>query len=335
MDGHIIDCHAHFVPAELAKLGKRGGTLPGMVFTAPQCGQLFRGDRLDRDVDERTWDAARRVRDMDEHRVIKQVISPVPVMFAYDCPVDEALPLLRATNDGIAAVVAERPDRFDGFAGIPLQDVDAACVETRRAVRELGLAGIEIGTGSGTHDLDDPVFEPLWTLCEELDALVFIHPDERSPGFSRLRFARLIPSAGYPSETGLAAVKLLMSGVLVRHPRLRFLLAHAGGTLPWMLPRLDRVWSRFPDVHKLLDVAPSTLAKRFAYDTLTFDEDNLQLLVKRIGADRLVVGTDYPFALGEDPPAETVLRSTFLSEAVRAKILSGNAVQLLARGVVQ
>jgi aminocarboxymuconate-semialdehyde decarboxylase len=301
-----------------------------MVIDAPDCGRLFRGEKVDRTVDERTWDAARRIRDMDQHRVLKQVISPVPVMFAYDCPLEEALPLLWATNDGIGAVVAERPDRFDGFGGIPLQDVDAACAETQRCVRHLGLAGIEIGTGSGVMDLDNPAFDPLWRVCEELDALIFIHPDERAPGFERLRFARLIPSAGYPAETGIAAVKLLMSGVLVRHPRLRFLLAHAGGTLPWMLPRLDRVWSRFPDVHALLDVAPSTLAKRFAYDTLTFDEDNLQLLIKRIGADRLVVGTDYPFALGEDPPAETVLRSA-IPERVREAILSENAARFLQR----
>lgn len=323
-----IDVHTHLVPRTVGSLGKRGGTLPGLVVETESCGCLYRGAKLDRRVDERTWDAARRIADMDAREVAVQVLSPVPLMFAYDCPFDETVELLRLTNDGIAEVVRNRPDRFSGLAGIPLQDIDAACDETRRAMTALGLRGVEIGTGANGRDLDDPAFDPLWKLLCELDGIAFIHPDERAPGFDRLEFPGLVAAAGYPSETGLAAAKLITSGIFVRFPKLRFVLAHGGGTLPWLLPRLDRVWSRIPAAQERLGTKPSSFAKRFWYDTLVYDPANLAMLAERAGADRLMIGTDYPFTIAEDPPGETLRHSPGMNDADRARMLFGNASNL-------
>lgn len=324
----IIDCHTHLVPAELARFGQRGGLLPGMVIEAPDCGRLYRGAKLDRVVDERTWDARRRLRDMDERGVVRQVLSPVPLMFAYDCPLAETLALLRLTNDGIAEVVAAEPQRFSGLGGVPLQDVGAACEEARRVLDELSLAGIEVGTAAGAHDLDDPIYEPLWALVEDRGGLVFVHPDERAPSSTRLGVGHLITSTAYPSETGIVGAKLIMSGLFARHPRLRMLLAHGGGTLPWLLPRLDRVWSRTPSLREALPDAPSATARRFWYDTLTYDVANVELLARRVGIERLVIGTDYPFVIAEDPPGE-VVRGASLSATELDAVLNRNAGALL------
>jgi aminocarboxymuconate-semialdehyde decarboxylase len=324
----LVDVHTHLVPKTIGAFGKRGGTLPGLVVESAHCGCLYRGDKLDRRIDERTWDSHRRVADMDERYVLFQVLSPVPVMFAYDCALDDTVDIVRETNDGIAAVVRSRPDRFCGLAGVPLQDVDAACDEAQRAFGELGLRGIEIGTGAGGRDLDDPAFDPLWQLISERDAVVFIHPDERAPGFDRLHAPGLVPAAGYPTETGITAAKMISSGFLARFPRLRFVLAHGGGTLPWLLPRMDRVWSRNPASREVSDSAPSVLAKRFWYDTLTYDESNLLTLIERAGADRLMIGSDYPFTIAEDPPGDIIAGSTRIADLDRRAIQHTNAVEL-------
>jgi aminocarboxymuconate-semialdehyde decarboxylase len=325
----VVDVHTHYIPAEAA-----GFDAPGCVRLAlesPTCGQLYHGDRHYRTIDERSWDAARRIVDMDARGVALQVISPIPVAYAYDASPADGRAFARLHNDAIAAVVRERPDRFAGLGGVPLHDVEAACGELERCVRDLGLLGVEIGTSAGGRDLDDPALEPFWERCGALGAYVFIHP-ENAPGFERARTHGLTISTAYPAETGLAAAKLLMSGVLVRHPEATIVLAHGGGTLPWILPRLDRVWEALPGVRASLDVRPSVLARRFVCDTLTFDAENLALVARRIGADRLMVGTDYPFPIMEDPPGAVLAGAAFSPDELAA-IRGGTFRRLAARAM--
>jgi aminocarboxymuconate-semialdehyde decarboxylase len=215
------------------------------------------------------------------------------------------LELARVQNDGIAELVRAHPSRFRGLCSVPLQDIDAACAELERAVRELGLLGVEIASAVGTTDIADARFEPFWSACERLDAIVFLHP-ERFPGAARLSANRLVFSTGYPSETGITAAQLLMGGLFTRHPKLRFVLAHGGGTLPWLLPRLDQVWSSFADLQQALPQRPSEVARSFYCDTLTYDAGNLAIVMERIGADRLMMGSDYPFPLMENPPGKAI-----------------------------
>jgi aminocarboxymuconate-semialdehyde decarboxylase len=321
-----VDFHTHFMPREAAEITVPG--CPRLVIESETCGQMYRGEKHYRTIDERTWDANRRILDMDANEIALQVISPIPVCYSYEASGAAGLAYARMQNDGIAAVVRARPERFAGLAMVPLQDPDAACSEVDRAMRELGLRGVEIGTIAGGRELDDAALAPFWERCAALGAIVFIHP-ESAPGFDRLQFMQMVISTGYVSETGIAAARLLMTGIFTRHPDLRIVLAHCGGTLPWLLPRLDRVWSIDEKIRAVLPKRPSEVARSFYSDTLTFDADNLALVAKRFGADHLVVGSDYPFAIMEDPPGAVIATVASFDETTRAALRSGNAQRLL------
>jgi len=326
MTSDNVDFHTHVIPRALPH-GPYDGC-PALVVEPDGTGNVLRNGKLYRVVDERVWDIERRIADMDAREIDLQVVSPMPVYYAYDAPSRAARDFARAQNENIAAIVRARGDRFAGLGTVPLQDVDAAVGELEYAMRELGLHGIEVGTAAAGRDLDDPALEPLWARCAETRAIVFVHP-ESAPGFERLGKARLIVSAGYPSETGLAGAKLLMSGIFARHPGLRIVLAHGGGTLPWLLPRLDRLWSMFEDVRAVCAERPSVAARSFYCDTLTFDAENLQLVAERIGSSHLMVGSDYPFTVMEDPPGAVLAHCQNFDAETQAGMRGANARRLL------
>jgi aminocarboxymuconate-semialdehyde decarboxylase len=323
-----VDFHTHFMPREASEVTVPG--CPRLEIESDTCGQMYRGDAHYRTIDDRTWDAERRILDMDDREVAVQVISPIPICYAYDASAADGVAYAHLQNDGIARVVRDRPDRFAGLAMVPLQDPDAACAEVDRAMGELGMHGIEIGTVAGGRELDDPALAPFWERCAAHGAIVFIHP-ESAPGFDRLRFLQMVISTAYPSETGIAAARLLMTGIFTRHPGLRIVLAHGGGTLPWLLPRLDRLWNIDAKIRAALPQKPSETARAFYGDTLTFDAENLALVAKRFGSDHLVAGSDYPFAVMEDPPGAVIATVASFDEATRTALRSGNARRLLQR----
>jgi aminocarboxymuconate-semialdehyde decarboxylase len=321
-----VDFHTHFIPRGAERFAAE--RCPSLVIESETCGQLYRGGQHYRTIDERSWSPARRIADMDAREVAMQVISPIPVTYAYDASPAEGLAFARLHNDAIAAVIRERPDRFAGLGAVPLQDVDAACAEVERAVRELGLAGVEIGTTAGERDLDHPSFAPFWERCDALGAIVFAHP-ESAPGFDRLRIHQMVISTGYPSETGIFGAKLVMAGILENYPRMTLVLAHGGGTLPWLLPRLDRIWTVSERVREALPTKPSAAARAFYCDTLTFDAENLAVVARRIGAEHLVIGSDYPFVVMEDPPGAVIDTVPEFDDAIRKGLRRDNALRLL------
>lgn len=323
-----IDFHTHYLSRAAEGFGAPVPSWPRLSVDDAGCGHLSRDGVPFRDVDARSWDAERRIADMDAAGIDLQVLSPLPPTFAYEFDPAVTARFARLHNDAIAEVVRARPDRFAGLGGVPLQDPDAACAELERVVGELGLAGIEIGTHAAGRDLTDPAFDAFWERCDALGALVFVHPGN-APGFERLRAARLAFAAGYPSETGLCAASLIMTGLIARRPRVRFVFAHGGGTLPWLLPRLDAVWSAYADVRETCVQRPSDTARALWYDTLTFDTENLRVLAERAGTDRLVVGSDYPFLMQEEPPGATVLACDEFDGAERDAIRGENALRLL------
>jgi aminocarboxymuconate-semialdehyde decarboxylase len=325
-----IDFHTHYL-SRVAE-GFDAPAWPRLNVDAAGCGQLTRNGVPFRDVDARSWDAGRRIGDMDAAGIDLQVLSPLPATFGYEFDVAVTARFARLHNDAIAGVVRARPDRFAGLGAVPLQDPDAACAELERVTGELGLAGIEIGTHAGGRDLADPALDAFWERCDALRALVFVHP-ENAPAFERLRAARLAFAAGYPSETGLCAASLIMTGVVARRPNVRFVFAHGGGTLAWLLPRLDAVWSAYADLRETSARRPSDTARTLWYDTLTFDAQNLRLLAERAGTARLVVGSDYPFLMQEEPPGATVLACDAFDDAARDAMRGENALALL-RGKV-
>lgn len=326
-----IDFHTHLVPRELEHFAAPAPGWPRLVMSAPACGHLARNGTAFRALDDRSWEPARRIADMDAAGIDMQVLSPLPATFAYEFAPVHTHRLARLQNDAIATVVRERPDRFAGLAALALQDVALAMSELDRAVLELGLAGVLIGTNAAGRELSDPAFDPLWARCDALSAVVFVHP-ESAPGFARYTAPRLAFAVAYPNETGAAAAALIMAGITRRYPRVRWVFAHGGGTLPWNLPRLDAVWAAFPDMREALEEAPSRHARDFHYDTLTFDAENLRLLVGRAGANRLLAGSDYPYVLMDDPPGSMIESCAGLHTAQeRAAVRGGNAERLLER----
>jgi aminocarboxymuconate-semialdehyde decarboxylase len=326
----IVDFHTHYIPDTITKYRADGCT--SFEIETPTCGQLYEGGKHYRTIDERCWDADRRIADMDERGIGLQVISPIPVTNSYAASVKDGLAFARLHNDGIAEVVRKRPDRFAGLGAIPLQDVDAACRELSYVRRDLGLLGVEIGTTAAGRELDDPALIPFWEQCDALRTIIFIHP-ETAPGFERHRnIVGFIAAAAYPSENGLIASKLLLGNYLTRFPNVTIVLSHGGGTLPWLLPRIDRFWETSPPgktVRAKLEVRPSIEARKFYVDTLVFDPANLELVAKRFGNDHLMVGSDYPFGVMEDPPG-AILKDVGFDAGTTDAIRSGTYARLAA-----
>jgi aminocarboxymuconate-semialdehyde decarboxylase len=324
----VVDFHTHYIPATVTKFEADGCTR--LEIETPTCGQMYEKGKHYRTIDERCWDAQRRVNDMDERGIARQVISPIPVTNSYASTPDNGLAFARLHNDGIAEVVRARPDRFSGLGAIPLQDPDVACRELAHVRNDLGLLGVEIGTEAAGRELDDPALLAFWEQCNALRAVIFIHP-ESAPGFERHRnYPQFGAAVSYPSETGMVAAKLLLAGYLTRFPDMTIVLAHGGGTLPWLLPRMDRFWGVTKALHEKLPEKPSLAARAFFADTLTFDATNLELIAKRFGTDHLMVGSDYPFGVMEDPPG-AVLIDTAFDEATKDRIRAQTFRKLATR----
>src|SRR5437588_6204934 len=310
------------------KYGDQGW--PALLHTGLCHAEIYNAGKHYRSIDERSWEPECRLKDMDAEGIDMQVLSPVPVTFAYRFPAHAVLELSQYQNDEIARAVRIAPERFIGLGTVPLQDPALASNEVLRVITELGLAGVEIGTAIEGKNLDDPALEPFWQTCEHVGAAIFVHPaavlaPERTSKY------RMLYSVGYTTETGIAAAAMVMSGLLDRHPKLRICFAHGGGTFPWLLPRLDQTWNVFDDVKSGTARKPSETAKLLTYDTLTYETNKLGLLIELVGADRLVMGTDYPFPLREAPPGVVVDAVDTIRSEQREAILGYNALRFLGR----
>jgi aminocarboxymuconate-semialdehyde decarboxylase len=316
-----VDFHTHFIPRQFPDMAEKygGGDWPTLLHHGPCQADIYYAGKHYRHIDNRSWDPERRLEDMDAQSIDVQVLSPIPVTFVYHCSAQAALELAQFQNDELAQATSVAPTRFVGLGTVPLQDPERAAAEVHRAVGSLGLAGVEIGTQVGGKNLDDPALEPFWHACIEVKAAIFVHP-EAVLAPERTSKYRMVFSMGYPSETGIAAAAVVMSGLLDRHRGLRLCFAHGGGTFPWLLPRLDQTWRVFEDVRTVTAKKPSETAHLLSYDTLVFDAMNMRLLIDRLGADRLIMGTDYPFPLGEIPPGAVIDALDGLSHEERTAV---------------
>ncbi|MEU6592576.1 amidohydrolase family protein [Streptomyces sp. NPDC046881] len=325
----LTDCHTHTLPRRWLDLAERYGDdrWPVRRHVDACSADLFVGGKHFRTVPHTCWDPAARIEQMDATGVARQWLSVTPVMFGYWAPPRQSAEMARHVNDGIAEMTRYAPDRFTGLATLPMGDPDLAVGELERAVGQLGLSGVEIGTNIAGRELDDPMFRPVFEAVAELDVPVLVHPwDVRSA--DRLARYNAMYTVGMPTETAYAALALLQGGVLAQVPGLRVLLAHGAGALAWLLPRIDRGWQTWPKLRGGAPEPPGTLARRLWADSLAGDEANLRLVAERIGWDHLVLGTDYPFPFGEQRPGDVVHESS-LDAGVKSRILHGNASVLL------
>ncbi|MDQ1103778.1 aminocarboxymuconate-semialdehyde decarboxylase [Nocardioides zeae] len=321
-----VDVHSHYVP--------RGWpTLPGPeprlwldVRTADEATMMI-GSREFRKVDSTAWSAERRLADMDADGVDLQVVSPTPVFFSYDRAPDEAAAIARVFNDLALEITAASP-RLVPFCQVPLQDPDAACAELERSLAA-GHVGVEIGNHVGDRDLDDAGVVTFLEHCAALDVPVFVHPWDL-PGGPRLERWMAQWLAGMPAETHLSILALVLGGVFDRvSPDLRICFAHGGGSFAHWLGRMDNAWHQRHDVIGTSEHPPSHYVDRFSVDSVVFEEAPLRLLVDTLGADRVMVGSDYPYPLGERPAGAVVRRAPFLDDASRCLLLRENALAWL------
>ena len=269
----------------------------------------------------------RRLADLDAMGLDMQVIKPPPPQCYYALPVDIAVEAARIVNDGIAEFVAQKPDRLKGFGSVPMPDGSEAAKELERCVTRLGFKGVQILTNVAGRELSDPAFAPFWKKAEELGTLVVIHPQgfTEARRLSRFYFNNVI---GNPLETTIALHYLIFDGVLERHPNLKILAVHGGGYLASYSGRIDHAWGARSDSHGDLPKPPTSYLKKLYFDTIVFTPHQLQELVRLYGADKILMGTDYPFDMGDYDPVGHVCGAG-LDEATVAAVCGGNATRLL------
>jgi aminocarboxymuconate-semialdehyde decarboxylase len=265
---------------------------------------------------------------MDRMGLDVQVVSPSPSEYHYWADRDAAADIVAAVNEGVAELCARRPERLVGLGSVALQHPDLAADQLRQAVAAQGLAGAIVGTRAGERDVSDPAYEPLWAAAVELGAVLFLHPWGCTLG-PRLARSYLFNVVGNPTETTLALSHLIFAGVLDRHPGLRVVAAHGGGYLPTYPGRSDHAHRMRDDARSCAE-APSAYLRRLWFDSIVYDTTGLRHLIERVGADRVVLGTDFPFDMGLDDPVGLLDSVEGLTAGDRAAVAGGNAEALLS-----
>jgi aminocarboxymuconate-semialdehyde decarboxylase len=325
-----IDIHTHIIPAHLPDFAKKfgyGGFI-SLDHHKPCCARMMVDDKFFREIEDNCWDPQVRMKDCDHHHVDVQVLSTIPVMFNYWAKPQDCLETSQFLNDHIAGIVKEYPKRFIGLGTLPLQAPDLAIKELERCIKELGLAGIQIGSHINDWNLNAPELFPVFEAAQELGAAVFVHPWDMMAK-DKMQKYWLPWLVGMPAESSLAICSMIFGGVLERLPNLKVAFAHGGGSFPATIGRIEHGFNVRPDLVAVDNpVNPRNYLKRIYLDSLVHDPMMLDYLIKLMGADRIALGTDYPFPLGELQPGK-LIESMEYSREVKERLLSGTALEWL------
>lgn len=325
-----IDIHTHILPKDIPRWKKKfgyGGFIT-LDHHKPCRARMLKDDgHFFREIEENCWSAEKRIEESDSFGVNVQVLSTVPVMFNYWAKPQDCADTSKFLNDGIAEIAAKYPKRFIGLGTVPMQDAKLAISELERC-KKSGLVGVQIGSNINQLNLGEPQFFEFFQACEELSMAVFVHPWEMM-GEKDMQKYWLPWLVGMPAETSRAICSLIFSGVLEKLQKLRICFAHGGGSFPFTLGRIEHGFEVRPDLVAVdNDVNPREYLGKFWLDSLVHDESMLEYLVKLVGAEKIALGTDYPFPLGELEPGRLIESGAFNDE-MKGEMLHGAALKWL------
>lgn len=324
-----IDIHTHIMPEKMPNWTQKFGYGEFIHLEERNCKAcMMKGDKVFRIVDENTFNADIRKQECDATAVTQQVLSTIPVLFNYWAKPADASDTSRFFNDHIAETVADNPDRFIGLGTVPLQDIDHSIKEMERCMHTLNMPGLEIGTNINGKNLSEPEFLPFFEAAEKLGCAIFIHPWEMM-GEQQMEKYWLPWLVGMPAETCRAICSLIFGGIFEKFPKLRVAFAHGGGSFPYTLGRIEHGFNVRPDLVQVDNrINPRDYAGSFWVDSLVHDKAAFNFLMNFTGEDKICLGSDYPFPLGEQVPGELIESMQFEKE-VEEKLLYRNALNWL------
>jgi aminocarboxymuconate-semialdehyde decarboxylase len=324
------DFHAHVIVPEISRDAEPSEDWRPRVYREDGAQVVELGGRPIRSAVGEFVDVDRIIEEQRTAGIERTVLCPwVPLLF-YDVEAEEGLRRCRIQNDALAALVRSHRERIAALGAVPLQDPELAAGELERLMAAGELGGVEVAASVAGDYLGDDRFEPFWSAAERTGALVFVHPTTRGFEVPALADYYLWNTVGNPFETTIAAAHMVMSGLLERRPRLRVVLAHGGGALPALRGRLSHAHSFQPQAGARLGESPEESIRRFCFDTVTHDPELLRALIEFAGPERVLLGSDHPFDMG-DPAAVATVRGLGLAPEAETAILTGNAERLTRR----
>ncbi|HRE41996.1 MAG TPA: amidohydrolase family protein [Ignavibacteria bacterium] len=326
-----IDIHTHILPENWENLrDKYGyGGFVSLDHYKPCCAKMMIDGKFFREVESNCWDAEVRIKECNETDVSLQVLSTVPVMFSYWAKPKDTLDLSKFLNDNIANTVSKNPNRFAGLGTVPMQAPDLAIQEMIRCKNELGMNGIEIGSHINDWNLNEEILFDFYKVAEELEMSLFVHPWDMM-GKDKMTKYWLPWLVGMPAETSLAICSMIFGGIFEKFPKLKVCFSHGGGSFPFTIGRIKHGFDVRPDLVAIdNNISPEKYLGKFYLDSLVHDKDALLQILKLFGDEKIILGSDYPFPLGEAIPGKLIEETEEINSSTKEKMLYKNAVKFL------
>tara|TARA_Y100000996_G_scaffold409495_1_gene390236 strand:- start:3765 stop:4766 length:1002 start_codon:yes stop_codon:yes gene_type:complete len=325
-----IDIHTHIIPEKIPDFSKKFG-YEGFVSmankTLKNADMMIFGEKF-RTIKCNCWSVKERISDMNKHKIDVQVLSPIPVMFCYWARPKDTLMVSQFLNDFIMRECQKYPKNFIGLGTVPMQDTKLSILELERC-KEIGLMGIEIGSNINNKNLSDNDFHPFYEAAEELNMPLFIHPWEMM-GMSQMSKYWLPWLVGMPAETSRAICSMIFGGIFEKFPNLRVAFAHGGGSFPHIVGRIEKGFLERPDLCAIDNqINPKTYLGKFYVDSLVHSQEALSYLINILGPNSVILGSDYPFPLGEKIPGREIEISSNIDDKVKNNLLNKNALNWL------